>query len=453
MECTHKRRCRLPFLPDEGGRPAGSHHLGTLHELRPEVVPEMNRSVRVIVSGLVLGGAGFLSYLIVAGRAAGPEPATIGLRAANPACQQWRTVAARFEFRAESHEAADLIRSGSVGLVTDDSGQLLVLVPSRAPSLWRVGLDGSVTPAADEDVVSPDNRPAILGPWRTDDGSTMLFLLEDGLPVRVGGDGGVDQGEAQTLPFGSLSSVFLSPDQRVYFRFDSVGAAFLGVNELDGMGSRYGPIPLPDSTSARRFAVAEGAGGLMVRQRIPYLPESHWVPLTGGRALWADGAKMEVLGLALDGAEVLYCDQHFVPAEISTAERDEAVARITWMNRFTDSTWTWNAEPLPGSKPAIERLFSWGRGNIGIVSAVAAEGRHPDSVLVLSPSHADSPRISMRDRWQLRLIDLERRVVRVLDVPVGVAAGQLYTNGSVAWVVRFDSVAGTVEVLRYALVE
>ncbi len=412
----------------------------------------MKRSVRLSISGLALGAAVLLGYLSVAGRGVEPERAGINSPAATQVCPSWRTVAAHFEYRATSPGAAELIRSGAVGLVTDDSGQLVVLVPSRAPSLWRVDLDGSVAPAADRDVANPDNRPAIAGPWRADDGSTLIFLPEEGRAVRVRIDGSVEPGGVQSLPFGSLSSVFPSPDQRLYFWFDSSDVAFLGVNAFEGEGTRYGPILLPGSTSERRFAVADGAGGLRVRQRIPYLPETHWVPLTRGQALWADGARMKVWELARDAAEVVYCDQDFVPAGITNIERDEAVARIEWMNRFTDSTWTWNARPLPEHKPAIERLFTWGRGNIGIISAMDAEPRHPDSVLVLSPSHADSPRLSMRDRWQLRLIDLENHVVRVLEVPAGVSASHVYTNGSVAWVVRFDSVAGTVSVLRYELV-
>jgi hypothetical protein len=103
---------------------------------------------------------------------------------------------------------------------------------------------------------------------------------------------------------------------------------------------------------------------------VPWSPSEQWTWHHDGYFVTGNSSAYRIL-VRRKGAPLLI-ERVLTPVPIGDEERAQETARVTAGMRWLDSSWQWNAEPIPRNKPAFARILAARDGRLWVLRLGAA---------------------------------------------------------------------------------
>ena len=233
------------------------------------------------------------------------------------------------------------------------------------------------------------------------------------------------------LFYDRLGRFYLKQPVRVATGSEVVGR--LGLVRLDSTGvARDTLVPtepnidtptyLAGGTNARASAYSRNA------------PQASWAWHPDGFFVTAHGGRYEVL-VAKPGGKPIVIRRLTAPIPISSEERADDAASITWELRQTVPEWTWNGPPVPKEKAPLGFIRIDRTGRIW-ASVTSPSERLPNTELALPRNNAPPPyRFTAPNVWEV--FETSGRFLGRVELPR--RASLVEADGDDIWLIQRDS--------------
>ncbi|MDZ4258346.1 MAG: hypothetical protein U0974_05950 [Gemmatimonadales bacterium] len=359
----------------------------------------------------------------------------------------------RLERTATAQNSVELLQRGEVmGIAVAEDGTLIIADRLRSPHLWRVDTLGVVSPfALPEEVQELLQEPAI-GLHVRRDGGVGFWHMPSATAVELAADGSLRARVAVAAPPGAVSQIAFDPGGGLYVEYlpDST-RRLVRYFALPADTGAYEDIPLPSMDSVLPLIRAEH-NGFPVTRPLPFHPAPHWAPLGDGQVVWTDGASFRLRAVGAGGSATLFCYAEFPRAVVSAIERTDHEERITWMNRFTDSNWTWSGPRIPEYHAAIEDVKVDPDGRVWSTTPIASRILPQGTGWLFFRANPDSPIVKTAQRYELHLLTPGRTSPLRMQLPEALDARLWAARGGHFWGISIDYRTYDVELIHFRLV-
>ncbi len=281
----------------------------------------------------------------------------------------WRSATLIHEWtlgdEASSHESDDLF--GLIGGIALGNGRIYVLDTQR-PAVIVFDESGTETHRFGRTGQGPGEfqRPILLGvdPGRrlfVQDLARLNVLETSGNPLDI-----------WPYPGGLLGSITVTADRTVFIpkpvRTDA--GPVPGLTGLAPDGTVVSELTGPRFEVDRWELVARGPSGRSRRQLVPHTPRPVWSVLPSGRVATAISDEYSVRVSASETEPATAIEYATRLVELPRAERDWQRNQVVTQMREIDSSWQWNANPIPDHGPAFDAVFGDRHGRLWLARTV-----------------------------------------------------------------------------------
>jgi len=385
--------------------------------------------------------------------------------------------------------------SGWIGTITTEGNVTTVI--NESGSLW--GGDGRLVEEASIGVETGEDAYMFGNIESVAIAGEHIFVLDRSVPVLrvydLAGNHLLDVGRAGQGP-GEFTDPYLlavSRDGRAFVRtmsglvvFDSEGNHLMTLNERGGIvlpmvvdndGTLYlpvsGPGAEPGTMRTGHLPIApDGTRGEMIEspRRIDWQP---WTLIANGRGMRQQGVPYSpstVSTLGPDGSvvaatsdayrvEVQHPDGRVLAIErtaegvpVGDAERAWHEEMMTLLMRQTQPDWTWNANPIPATKPYFSDFYVDAEGVLWVRRVLRTEPvAECDRSLQAAIDEQRAPRPCFRDVEGFDVFGADGRFMGSVELPPVQLRAEPAIDGDRV-VLAIEDEAGTIMVKRYRLV-
>ena len=319
-----------------------------------------------------------------------------------------------------------------------------------------------------------------------------IFVLDRSVPVLrvydLAGNHLLDMGRAGQGP-GEFTNPYLlavSQDGRVFVRtfaglvvFDHEGGHVMTITERGGIvlpmvagndalympvqggeGSGHVLVGADGSRGPRMLApslvdwppwglMAQGNGGSR-QQSVPYSPATVWTLAPNGSVIQAasDEYRIEVKN---PNGTVLLIERDLAAVPIGDSEREWHEASTALPMRRLQPDWTWNANPIPASKPFFQRFYTDADGVLWVRRITGTESvTDCDAEPTAAFAENRPPRPCFRDVEAFDVFATDGRYMGEVEIPAMQRREHPAIDGDTV-VQAIEDEAGTIMVKRYRL--